>query len=158
LPRWQTRQGSDTRDGARRSIEALAEAAAPLGVRVALEVIPNELSRAGSLVHFVDNVLERDDVGICLDVGHAQLEADAPEIVETVSEHLLFVEAHDNRGRVDDHLPPFEGMIDWPAVLVGLQKVGYEGTMMFETTAQGAPKDVLQKLRRVRERFERLFT
>ena len=44
---------------ARRSIEELQRLAEPLGVRVAVEVIPNELSRAGSLVHFVEERARR---------------------------------------------------------------------------------------------------
>src|SRR5262245_20371940 len=49
LPRTQQPTAADnSRDAARRSIEELQRLADPLGVRVALEVIPNELSRAGS--------------------------------------------------------------------------------------------------------------
>ena len=44
---------------------------------------------------------------------------------------------HDNRGRTDDHLVPFEGTIDWPAALTAVQKVGYDGTLMFEIGARG---------------------
>jgi sugar phosphate isomerase/epimerase len=157
LPRWQTAPGADTRDAARRSVEALADAAAPLGVTVALEGLPNELSRAGSLVYFVERVLDRPDVGICLDTGHAQLESDVVEVVETVSEHLRAAHLHDNRGRADDHLPPFEGVIDWPAAVTALQKIGFEGPLMFEVGAQGPAKDTLQTLRRARTRIEGLL-
>jgi sugar phosphate isomerase/epimerase len=156
-PRWQTTPGADSRDAARRSVDQLAERAEPLGVRLALEGIPNELSRAGSLVHFVETALERTDVGICFDTGHAQLEGDAADIVETVSEHLALVELHDNRGRADDHLPPFEGAIDWPAVLTALQKVGYDGPLIFEVGPRGPAKETLQKLRRARQRIERMM-
>ena len=73
--------------------------AEPLGVRVALEVIPNELSRAGSLVHFIEEVLDASEVGICLDFGHAHMDGDLVEAIETVSEHLITTHVHDNRGR-----------------------------------------------------------
>ena len=106
--------------------------AGPLGVQVAVEVIPNELSRAGSLVHFVENDLEGLEalaapVGICLDFGHAHMDGDLLDAIETVSEHFVTTHVHDNRGRADDHLVPFEGTIDWPAALTAVQKVGYEG-------------------------------
>ena len=74
------------RGAASRSCAALAE---PLGVRIAVEVIPNELSRAGSLVHFVEEDLEAADVGICLDFGHAHIDGDLVDAIETVSEHLI---------------------------------------------------------------------
>ena len=116
LPRTATqgaalRQGSgqaqDGRAAARRSIEELQRIAEPLGVQIAVEVIPNELSRAGSLVHFVEDDL--DGVGICLDFGHAHMDGDLIDAIETVSEHLVTTHVHDNRGRADDHLVPFEG-------------------------------------------------
>jgi sugar phosphate isomerase/epimerase len=146
----------DTRDGARRSVEALADLAAPLGVRVAVEVIPNELSRAGSLAHFVDE-LDRPDVGICLDFGHAHLDGDLVDTIDVVSEHLAAVHVHDNRGRSDDHLVPFDGTIDWPGALTGIQKVGYEGPLMLELEGRGAARETLAKAARARARMERLL-
>jgi len=165
LPRQEAfRQGAsqmqDGRAGARRSVEELQRIAAPLGVRIAAEVIPNELSRAGSLVHFVEDETEDFEgrsIGICLDFGHAHLDGDLIDAIETVSEHLVTTHVHDNRGRNDDHLIPFEGTIDWPAALTAIQKVGYEGPLMFEIAAHGSPKETLQHAQKARQRMERLL-
>jgi sugar phosphate isomerase/epimerase len=157
VPRTQASPSDNSRDGARRSIDALRCRAEPLGVRVAVEVIPNELSRAGSLVHFIEEVLEGTDVGICLDFGHAHMDGDLVDAIETVSEHLITTHVHDNRGRTDDHLVPFEGTIDWPAALTAVQKVGYDGTLLLEIAAHGSAKDTLQKARKAREKMERLL-
>jgi len=157
IPRTQASSADNSRDGARRSIETLRGLAEPLGVRVVLEVIPNELSRAGSLVHFVEEVLEATDVGICLDFGHAHMDGDLVDAIETVSEHLMTTHVHDNRGRTDDHLVPFEGTIDWPGALTAVQKVGYDGTLVLEIAAHGSAKDTLQKARKAREKMERLL-
>lgn len=162
LPRTQPRDesrvgGGDTRAAARRSIEALYQAAEPLGVRIAVEVIPNELSRAGSLVHFVEEDLEGSTIGICLDFGHAHLDGDLGDAIETVSEHLIATHVHDNRGRNDDHLLPFEGTIDWPAALTAVQKVGYEGPLMLEIAPASSPKDTLKKAKHARHRIERFL-
>ena len=75
LPRSQNPAPDNSRDAARRSLDELQELAEPLGVRVAVEVIPNELSRAGSLVHFVEADLEGPR-GMCLDFGHAHMDGD----------------------------------------------------------------------------------
>ena len=107
-------------------------------------MIPNELSRAGSLVHFVEDDLEGLEgrpVGVCLDFGHAHLDGDLIDAIETVSEHFVTAHVHDNRGRSDDHLVPFEGTIDWPSALTAVQKVGYEGPLIFEMGAHGSTKD-----------------
>ncbi len=147
----------DTRVAAQRSIEELARAAEPLGVRIAVEVIPNEWSRAGSLVHFVEENLEGLDIGICLDFGHAHMDGDVVDAVETVAEHLITTHLHDNGGRQDDHLVPLEGSIDWPAALTAVQKVGYEGTLMFEIAAHGSTKETLRKAQTARRRLERFL-
>jgi len=131
--------------------------AAPLGVRIAVEVIPNELSRAGSLVHFVEEDLDAPDVGICLDFGHAHMDGDLVEAIETVSGHVITTHVHDNRGRSDDHLVPFDGTIDWPGAMTALQKIGYDQTLLLEVAAHGTPKDTLLRAQRAREKLQRLL-
>ena len=164
LPRSQPLSpAQNVRDAARRSIEELQRLASPLGVCVAVEVIPNELSRAGSLVHFIENDLDIDvvdglDVGICLDFGHAHMDGDLLDAIETVAGHLITTHVHDNRGRTDDHLVPFEGTIEWPAALTAVQKVGYDGTLVFEIAAHGSPRNTVQRARKARERMERMLT
>jgi sugar phosphate isomerase/epimerase len=162
IPRMQPRDGDvgpqDARAAARRSVEVLQQAAEPLGVQIAVEVIPNELSRAGSLVHFVEEDLDSLGVGICLDFGHAHLDGDVVDAVETVSEHVIATHLHDNRGRADDHLMPLDGTIDWAAALTAVQKIGYDGPMMFEVGAHGPAKDSLARLKKAREKMERWLT
>ena len=156
VPRTQRSDGAgDSRAAARRSIEELLRIAEPLGVRIAVEVIPNELSRAGSIVHFVEQDL--DGAGICLDFGHAHLDGDVVDAVETVSEHLIATHVHDNRGRSDDHLLPFDGTIDWAGTLLAVQKIGYDGPFMFEIVPNGSTRETLARARTVRQRVEGLM-
>jgi len=157
-PRGDGVVGGMNRDAARRSVEALAKSAEPLGIRLALEVIPNDLSRAASLAHLLDDSVEAANVGICLDTGHARLEGDVADAIEQVSGHLAALDVHDNRGRADDHLVPFDGTIDWPAVLTTVQKVGYDGAMTFELSTRGSKKDTLARARTARKRIEELRT
>jgi sugar phosphate isomerase/epimerase len=160
VPRTDAAASADARASARRSIEELHETAEPLGVQIAVEVIQNELSRAGSLVHFVDDDLEGVDdrpVGVCLDFGHAHIDGDLIEAIEAVSEHFTLAHLHDNRGRGDDHLVPYDGSIDWPSALIAVQKVGYEGPLIFELGAHGSPKDTLARARKARQRMEQFF-
>ena len=145
------------REAAVRSLERLRTDAAPLGVRLALEVIPNPISEAEALVTFIEEELEVDDVGICLDSGHAFLMGDLIDAIETVSGHLLTTHLHDNRKHADDHLVPFDGGIDWAAAVMTLQKVGYDGTWMFELGATDQPRRVLERAQKARKRLESLL-
>jgi sugar phosphate isomerase/epimerase len=165
VPRSQARApeigAQDTRAAARRSVEELMRLAQPLGVRVALEVLPNELSRAGSLVHFVEDDVKGDELdaeaAICLDFGHAHIDGDVVDAIETVSEHLIATHVHDNGGRSDDHLLPFDGTIDWPAALIAVQKIGYDGPFIFEINAHGSTRETLARARQVRQRMEKFL-
>lgn len=150
--------GQNQRDGARRSVETLAKAAHPLGVTIAIELLANELSAAGPLVHFVEDVLDAGAAAICLDLGQARLEGDTVDVIETVAEHLALVHAHDSTGRRDDQLVPFDGSIDWPSTLTALQKVGYDGAIVIDVSPQGSTKDTLARARTARGRMERLLT
>jgi sugar phosphate isomerase/epimerase len=152
----QPRPDDNRPDAARRSIEALEEIATPLGVRLALEVIPNRLSTAEQLVRLIEDDLELPELGVCFDFGHAQLAGDLLDAIETLSGHVVTTHVHDNRGRTDDHLLPFEGRIDWDAGLMALQKIGYEGVLMFELAATAEPRAALERAQRARERLERL--
>jgi sugar phosphate isomerase/epimerase len=131
--------------------------ASPLGVHLALEVIPNRLSTAEQLVRMIEDDLELPDLGVCLDFGHAHLAGDLLDAIETLSGHVLTTHVHDNRGRTDDHLLPFEGTIAWDAALMALQKIGYEGVLMFELAAAAEPRLALERAEQVRERLQRMM-
>src|SRR6185503_18676146 len=115
------------------------------GVGLAIEVIPNPLSSAEALVSFIEDDLEGAKVGICMDVGHAFIMGDLGDAIETCSGHLIATHLHDNKGKTDDHLAPGEGAIDWPAALMSLQKIGYEGAWMFEVANTSTAQSVLKK-------------
>jgi sugar phosphate isomerase/epimerase len=153
----QVASNDNQRDLARRSVEQIVDMAAQAGVRVALEVIPNPLSNPGTLVHLIEEELEGIDVGVCLDYGHAHLMGDLCEAIETLSGHLWTTHLHDNSGKRDDHLVPYAGTIDWDAAMMETQKIGYDGTLMFEVADTGDPLDVLKRSTRARERLEQTF-
>ena len=142
-------------DAARRSLETIVEAASECGVRVAVEVIPNELSDAASLVQLIENDLEGLDVGVCLDYGHAHLMGDLGDAIETLSGHLWTTHVHDNRGQRDEHLVPFAGTIDWEAAMMETQKIGYDDVLMFEVAGSGNPSEVLGRSVKARERLQK---
>jgi len=147
----------DRADAARRSVEDLIETAASLGVTLALEVIPNALSTPDALVRLIEEDVEPGAAGICLDYGHAHMLGDVVDAIETVSGHQVTTHIHDNGGRSDEHLPPFEGNIDWASALIATQKVGYDGTFMLEVAGAGAPDQVLARTRHSRTRLGELL-
>jgi sugar phosphate isomerase/epimerase len=149
--------GDNNRTAAFRSLEEICRLAEPIGIRVAVEVIPNALSDGASLVTLLEHDLDAPRTGICLDFGHAFLMGDVVDTIETVAEHLITTHVHDNKGKNDDHLVPFEGRINWDMALMTMQKVGYDGTYLMELGNTSAPGTVLDLARTARTRFEKLM-
>ncbi|HEX6975794.1 MAG TPA: sugar phosphate isomerase/epimerase family protein [Vicinamibacterales bacterium] len=150
--------GDNNRGAAAKSAEEICRLAEPLGVRVAFEVIPNELSEPSQLVDLIERDLDARHAGICLDFGHANLLGDVVDAVEVAAEHLIATHVHDNHGRDDEHLVPYLGAINWSTALVSMLKIGYDGTYMLEVKNTGTPAAVLEEARRARQRFERALT
>jgi len=154
-PAAKSQAGDNTRASAFRSAEEICRLAEPLGVRIALEVIPNELSTAASLVAMLEGDLDAPHAGICLDFGHAHLMGDVADAVETAAEHLIATHVHDNRRKDDEHLVPYQGSINWDVALMTMQKIGYDRTYLMELANTSTPAPVLEEARRARQRFER---
>jgi sugar phosphate isomerase/epimerase len=154
-PSARSQAGDNTRASAYRSAEEICRLAEPLGVRVAFEVIPNELSSAASLVAMLEHDLESPHAGICLDFGHAHLMGDVADAVETAAEHVIATHVHDNRGKGDEHLAPYRGSINWDMALMTMQKIGYDATYLMELANTSTPAAVLEEGRHARHRFER---
>jgi sugar phosphate isomerase/epimerase len=154
-PSSKNNPGDNNRAAAVRSLDQIARVAEPLGVRIAVEVIPNRLSDAASLVSLLEREVEIPHGGVCLDFGHAHLMGDVPDAIETAAEHLITTHVHDNHGREDDHLVPFLGGIAWDSALITMQRIDYAGIYMMELANTGSATAVLEEAKRARQRFER---
>jgi sugar phosphate isomerase/epimerase len=82
---------------------------------------------------------EVPDLGLTLDVGHANLDGAVNKsiaITEKFGNLIRHVHLHDNRGgqsKDDDlHLPIGAGTVDFPGIMASLLRVGYYGTMTLE--------------------------
>jgi sugar phosphate isomerase/epimerase len=157
VPDGQARPDDNHRDAARRALEEIEPHAAALGVALAVELIPNALSTPDALVRLIDTELDSDGAGACLDFGHAHLMGGTVDAVETLSGFVQTTHVHDNDGRADEHLVPFDGSIDWEATLLSLQKVGYDDTLIFELQSSATPRVTIARAADARRRFEALL-
>jgi len=157
LPRTQeVPPGDNDLRAVRRSLEALRDASANSGVPLALEVLPNDLSRPERLIDLIDD-LDLEGAGICLDFGHAHLLGGVPEAVETLSGHVTTTHVHDNLGTLDNHLVPFDGNIDWTRTLTSMWKIGYDGRLIFEVADHGDAAMTLERTVGARKRLQAIL-
>jgi len=102
------------------ALEHLGAFARPLGVRLLVE---NLLSDATTPEHLV-SILQMghlNNVGVCLDLGHANITVGTAEAIATLGGRIASVHVHDNHGTKDEHLWPGDGTIDWPAAAEALK-------------------------------------
>jgi sugar phosphate isomerase/epimerase len=147
----------NNREAAIRSVEDIVEMADAVGVKVALEVMGNDLSTAPDLIDILERSFDGANLGICMDVGHAHILGDTAEAIETTSEYLVTTHIHDNRRQSDDHLVPFQGNINWAATIMAFEKIGYDGVLMYEVKAAESPRAVLERAVTARRRLEALM-
>jgi len=113
------------------SVEHLRAFAKPLGVRILVENIPNELSTPERLVEFIQTS-HFDDVGVCFDVGHAHIMSNVAEAFETVKPHVRSTHVHDNAKDKDSHLWPGAGTINWKEAMELLRSAPQTPPLLLE--------------------------
>src|SRR5271169_2351463 len=118
-------------EAAMTSVEHLRAFAKPLGVRILLENIPNELSTPERLVEFI-RAAHFDDVGVCFDFGHAHIMSAVPEAFETVKSYIHSTHVHDNAKADDSHLWPGSGSIDWNQAMELLRSAPHTPPLLLE--------------------------
>ncbi len=131
-------------DAAMTSIEHLRAFAKPLGVRILLENIPNELSTPERLVEMV-HTAHFDDVGFCFDFGHAHMTGSVSPAFESMRSQTWSTHVHDNNKVTDSHLWPGEGTLDWKEAMELLRTAPQTPPLMLEL-AEDEKLNPLEKL------------
>ena len=109
------------RDAAFSSLEHLSLHAHHAGVTICVENTTSEMGDPAYLRAFVDET-RLTGVRFNFDIGHAHL-SEGPEDervakgFEPLRELVASAHIHDNHGEKDEHLPLYDGSIDWPAAI-----------------------------------------
>ncbi len=138
-------------EAAMTSIEHLRAFAKPLGVRILLENIPNELSAPDRLVEMIRSA-HFDDVGVCFDFGHAHMMSSVREGFEILKPHICSTHVHDNDKFKDSHLWPGQGTIDWKEAIELLRSAPQTPPLLMELEHD----DKINPLEKLGETFEKL--
>ncbi len=151
------------RDAAFSSLEHLILHARHRSVTICVENTTSEMGAPSYLRSFVDET-RLAGLRFNFDIGHAHLADGAEEnriadSFEPLRELVAGVHVHDNHGEKDEHLPPYEGTIDWAAA-VKLLKTAPEANLpltleLKEKTGPDAP-GTLEQLAAARKSLDRL--
>lgn len=134
--------------------EFLAPIAKEYGITMCMENLYNSLGahkvegpgcNAQKAVMRIDKMNEKYDaevLGFCYDTGHGNLVGlDPYKYVTTLGRRLKVLHIHENDGIADLHQLPFTftrtrentSILDWDGFLRGLNEIGFDGVMSFET-------------------------
>jgi len=138
-------------EAAMTSVEHLRAFAKPLGVRILLENIPNELSTPERLVEFIQTS-HFEDVGVCFDFGHAHIMTDVPQAFETLKGYIHSTHVHDNAKDRDAHLWPGAGSIDWKQAMELLRSAPQTPPLLLEIEEN----EKINPIEKMSETFEKL--
>ena len=119
----------------RETVQLLCKTAEDYGVKLAIENVPEPYPfLMKNAEHFKKFYSEFDgDVGLVLDVGHANLNGQMELFIETFPDRLMHIHAHDNDGTADQHLGVGYGTVNWKKFAKALKKVSYSGTVVVES-------------------------
>jgi sugar phosphate isomerase/epimerase len=98
------------------AIEHLKAFAHPLGVRILIENLQNDVTSSEHILEIL-RTGHFDRVGVCLDIGHAHLaqpenNIGIDEAFELLRPRIAQLHLHDNHGTKDDHLWPSSATAD----------------------------------------------
>ncbi len=128
------------------SIRQLYAQAEEYGVNIALENLPHKYWFLMSAPQEFERMYKETNlpIGITLDLGHANLEAQIQPFINRLADKIVHVHASNNDGSDDQHNGVDDGNIDYVAFTESLKKIGYD------------KKVVVESMRKVPESIERL--
>ena len=120
----------------RKSIEDLVGKAIELGLNLAIETVPHKTGNERypeslEVVEFVRS-FNSSNVSVCIDLNHSNLNEDLLQVCANAKGLISNIHVSDNHGIYEDHLPPGDGVIDFPPVFNALRKHGYTGPCNIE--------------------------
>ena len=115
------------------SLKELLEHAKTKGIGLMIENLPGDFNSSPQLGELLNPL---PDLGLHLDIGHANLQVwhnTTEEILRDHGRRLRHVHLHDNKGgHADLHLPLGAGNLDLRWAIQALRNCGYDGTITLE--------------------------
>jgi sugar phosphate isomerase/epimerase len=133
-----------------RHVRAIGEYAAGLGLEIALEMEPFALSLLNdvpSMARFLDEV-GHPAVKANVDISHMVLAKQEPAALEQLRGRVAHVHISDCDGRVHGDLPPGRGVVDFPAYLAAIKRLGIDdATVSIELEYSPEPARIVEWVR-----------
>jgi sugar phosphate isomerase/epimerase len=125
------------------------------GIEVILENIPNALSSAERLLHFLD--MTHLNLGFCFDTGHANMNEGVEAAFDLMRDRIRSTHVHDNDGKDDKHVWPFigdGGTIDWHETMMMFRPCNDQFPLLLELKELPDHKHPIDDMAEIFDRLE----
>jgi D-psicose/D-tagatose/L-ribulose 3-epimerase len=142
-----------------RNCRQLGNCAADLGLQIALELEPFQLSllnNVDNMVKFIDDV-NHPAVQANIDVSHLQLAKVAPEELRRLKGKAIHVHISDCDGKVHGDLPPGRGVVNFAPYLKEIKNLGIDGTVSIELEYSPEPAKIAEWVKEAYTATDRLM-
>jgi sugar phosphate isomerase/epimerase len=132
-----------------RSIYELHKTAEEYGLNIAIENLPEKYGFIMKTPRDFQKFYKEtglSDIGIVLDVGHANLEGQTEHFLKNMPDKIVHIHISDNMGEDDQHLGVGYGKIDWQRFAETLRAIDYDKTVIIECV-----ENVEESLRKLRQ-------
>ena len=129
-----------------RHLKALGDHAAGLGLEIALELEPFELSLLNdvpNMVRFLDDVAH-PAVKANIDISHLLLAGSRPDELRQLNGRAAHVHISDCDGKVHGDLPPGRGVVDFGPYLREIAALGIDGAISIELEYSPEPDKIAE--------------
>ncbi|HEX4613260.1 MAG TPA: sugar phosphate isomerase/epimerase, partial [Urbifossiella sp.] len=127
-------------------LKELGDYAAGLGLKIALELEPFELSLLNdvpNMLRFLNDV-NHPAVGANIDISHLQLAGTKPEELRALKGKAVHVHISDCDGKAHGDLPPGRGVVDFAPYLREIAALGVEGAVSIELEYSPEPEKIVE--------------
>lgn len=108
-------------------VETIVQQAENRGVKIAFENLGNIRN-----LELVLKTFKSPNAGFCYDSCHHANYAPQYDLLEKYGDRLAALHLHDNGGKNNQHQLPFDGKINWEAVVGKIAVTGYTGVTALE--------------------------
>ncbi|MFN4261429.1 MAG: sugar phosphate isomerase/epimerase family protein [Gemmataceae bacterium] len=142
-----------------RNVRELGQYAADLGVRIALELEPFQLSllnNIDNMVRFIDEV-NHPAVRANIDISHLVLAHTPASELQRLKGKAIHVHLSDCDGKVHGDLPPGRGVVDFAPYLQEIKNLGIDGAISIELEYAPQPDQIVAWVREAYQETDKLL-
>jgi len=132
------------------AIEILSRKGYDLGTRVVVENMPDPFSSLMKTASDFDRFysdFRGEAPDMVFDIGHANTSNQVIEFLDRWGHRIVYIHAHDNYGRSDEHNAIGYGTVDWQRIASRLSRLSYDGLVVIESIEK--VDESLTKLRKL---------